>query len=387
MYWIFYGLFCVLLISIQYYLTLRLWPVVRWLGCPRWLLGTMMTLAGLSYPLSRVSEPFLSSSANGVLTVLGSYWLGIMFYGFWVFFFSDMLWGIARLRYKKSAWPAQKRAQSEWLRSIACLLIVIAVCSYGIWNARNPVITTYEVTIGKSAGTREQLNIVLVSDIHAGRVIGNGQLDTLVRKINELDPDLILLPGDMIDENVNVFAEERMAEQFSALHSRLGIYASLGNHEYISRDPQSAAAYLRQGGINVLIDQWVKIEDSIYIVGRDDLAAGRFTGKNRLPLAKVLENADASLPIIVLDHQPFHLEEADQARVDLQVSGHTHQGQLFPLQFITKLLYETDWGYLKKNYLQVIVSSGYGFWGPPLRVGNHPEIVLIHLKFAPAEHK
>ena len=363
----------------QYYLSLRLWPLFNvWLGCSVWLYGAVMLLTGLAYPLGRLTESIFPASVGMALTVFGSYWLGVIFYGFWIFLLLDFFFYVGHfLHLFSSAW----QRQDPRLAALGCLAIVM-VFSYGVWNARHPVVTSYDVNIAKSAGDLTSLNIVMVSDIHAGRIIANGQLADLMRRINELQPDLVLLPGDIIDENVDVFAEERMSEAFLALNPRWGVYATLGNHEYITRNPLAAVTHLGHGGVNVLVDRCLKIADSFYLVGRDDFSSARFTEKPRQPLVSLLAGTDQRLPVIVMDHQPFHLEEADQAGVDLQVSGHTHQGQMFPNNLITQRLYEIDWGYLRKNALHAIVSCGYGTWGPPLRVGNQPEIVLIRVRFS-----
>ncbi|HWI54984.1 MAG TPA: metallophosphoesterase, partial [Desulfobacteria bacterium] len=123
------------------------------------------------------------------------------------------------------------------------------------------------------------------------------------------------------------------------------------------------------------------VADSFYIVGRDDKSGSRFTGHKRKNLQDIISAVDRSLPVIVMDHQPTNLGETERAGVDLQVSGHTHRGQLFPNHLITRRIYEVDYGYLRKGNLNVIVSSGYGTWGPPIRVGSVAEIVDINVEF------
>ncbi|WP_199241659.1 hypothetical protein [Desulfosporosinus sp. Sb-LF] len=135
-------------------------------------------------------------------------------------------------------------------------------------------------------------------------------------------------------------------------------------------------------GVNVLRDQYIKVENSFYIIGRDN--PSRRSGGNtegRKELGDLIKGVDSSLPLILLDHQPLELETAQQNQIDLQLAGHTHEGQLFPGNLITKLVYEIDWGYLKKGNYNLIVSSGYGTWGPPLRIGTHSEIVCATLHF------
>ena len=131
----------------------------------------------------------------------------------------------------------------------------------------------------------------------------------------------------------------------------------------------------------MLRDTWVKIGDSLYVVGREDISIRGFTGKKRKPLPELMAEVDKSYPIILMDHQPFRLEEAEINGVDLQLSGHTHHGQLWPFNFITKKVYELSWGYKKKGSTHYYVSCGVGTWGPPIRTGNRPEIINIKLRF------
>jgi predicted MPP superfamily phosphohydrolase len=134
---------------------------------------------------------------------------------------------------------------------------------------------------------------------------------------------------------------------------------------------------MEEADITVLRDSYQLIADSFYLVGRDDAH-----NSNRKELDTVISGIDKSLPVILMDHNPSYLEDGDNAQIDLQLSGHTHQGQFFPLNLVTDKVFEVDWGYLQKDHMQVIVSNGFGTWGPPIRVGNRPEIVEIFIKFA-----
>ncbi len=203
----------------------------------------------------------------------------------------------------------------------------------------------------------------------------------MVNMINDLQPDIVMLPGDIIDENVGPFVEQRMNETFRQLKPKYGTYAVPGNHD----SNLAAIPYVKEAGIQVLTDQYTKVADSFYVVGRDsDLKHGpsdQANNQRRLELAAILKGIDKSLPIILLDHIPSQLAEAQNNRVDLQVSGHTHRGQMFPFHLVTGRMYELDWGLLQKGNLQAIVSTGYGTWGPPIRIGNKPEIVEIKMNF------
>jgi predicted MPP superfamily phosphohydrolase len=205
----------------------------------------------------------------------------------------------------------------------------------------------------------------MVSDIHLGNLIDNSRLQDLVSQINTLHPDIILLAGDIIDEDVQPFMSQGMHITFRQLQAPYGVYAVLGNHEYIGGNPEYIVAALTNAGVNVLRDQVVKVADSFYVAGRDDRSVERqlSAGRQRQPLPSLLANLDTGLPLILLDHQPYRLDDSQANGVDLQLSGHTHYGQIFPNNLITGMIYEDDWGYLQKGKFQAIVSCGYGTWG------------------------
>lgn len=218
-----------------------------------------------------------------------------------------------------------------------------------------------------------------MSDIHLGTIVRNSTLEHLVEKVNDLKPDLILLPGDVVDEDVSSVMEQNMAASLQKLKAPFGVFAITGNHEYYG-GIQKSVDYIREGAVTVLQDTAVRLENAFYLVGRKDLTGNSF-GDIRKPLNEILDGIDRSLPLILMDHQPFHLEDAEQNGIDLQLSGHTHHGQLFPFNLITNRVYEKSWGYLRKGETQYYVSCGVGTWGPPIRIGNRPEIVQIRLKF------
>ncbi len=237
------------------------------------------------------------------------------------------------------------------------------------------------LTIAKQAGPLKQLHVVMVSDIHLGTIVHNGNLTKMVNMVNELKPDLILFAGDVFDENIESSNKQQVSDTFRKLSAPYGVFAVLGNHEYIGGNAEEAINYLGEAGVKVFRDSSQKIADSFYIIGRDDRSGTRFNGVPRQDLKNILQGVDRSLPIILMDHQPSQLEEPAEQGVDLQLSGHTHNGQLFPIQYITRRIFEKDWGLLQKNDFHLIVSSGYGTWGPPIRVGNTPEVVDIVIKF------
>jgi predicted MPP superfamily phosphohydrolase len=199
--------------------------------------------------------------------------------------------------------------------------------------------------------------------------------------INSLEPDIILLPGDVVDEDIGPVIKQNAGELLRTLKAKYGVYAVTGNHEYIG-GVEPSVEYLTEHGLIVLRDKTVKVADSFYIIGREDRASKGFAGIRRKPLNQLIEGVDKNLPVILMDHQPLRLEEAEVSGIDLQLSGHTHHGQLWPFNFITKKLYEVSMGYKQKGNTHYYVSCGVGSWGPPVRTGNRPEIVQKTLNFA-----
>lgn len=259
--------------------------------------------------------------------------------------------------------------------AVISILVMVVVLS-GFINARNPKIKNLNIDISKPGNKFKQLKIAVASDIHLGTIISQTRLGKIVKKINSLDADLVLLPGDVVDEDIGPVIRHNLGETIRKIKSKYGVYAITGNHEYIG-GVEPACKYLVEHGVIELRDKTVNIEDSLYIIGREDRSK-----RNRKSLDELMEGIDKNLPMILMDHQPVHLEEAEKAGIDLQLSGHTHHGQLWPFNFITKKVYELSWGYKKKGNTKYYVSCGVGTWGPPIRTGNRPEIIALTITFA-----
>lgn len=330
----------------------------------------------LTFVVSRIEPRVLPDTLNEAVKIFSYYWVIAMLYLFMLFFLIDIIRLVCKLT---GIFPGLNKLTPHI--SLSAVIFVVILFLYGTWNAWNPRIINYELTINKSPGAFKQLRVAMVSDLHLSKVVDNTRLQKMVDMINAMDPDLILMPGDII-EDAEVFAEQNMLATFGKLKSKFGTYVSLGNHEYYGGMTKDSVDMLQQVGIVLLKDEYVKIADSFYVSGREDPAVSRSTGAERKDLNEILAGVDQNLPIILLDHQPIDLDAAKKAGVDLQVSGHTHRGQIFPANLITSRIFEEDWGYLKKGSLQLIVSCGYGTWGPPMRIGNRPEVleILIHFK-------
>ena len=259
---------------------------------------------------------------------------------------------------------------------LASFVIIAIVMIAGNYKFNHPKIVNLEITANNSVPQNKEIKIVAASDVHLGNSITKKRLQKYVDLINEQQPDIVLFAGDVCDNRLEPIIDQHMHEELRMIKAPLGVYGILGNHEYIGRNVSEAIEYLGSGNIQILRDSVYLVNNEFYIVGRDDR-----TNNNRKNLDALVHNLDASKPIILLDHQPYHLEEAEESKVDLQISGHTHDGQFFPINLIVRSMYENAHGYSTRGNTHYYVSSGLGLWGPQYRIGTQSELVVINLKY------
>ena len=342
-----------------------------------WFGWTFLFLSS-TYIAGRVLEKFYLSAFSDILTWIGSFWLAFMLYGFLLVVLIDIVRLIHAITGFMPAALFTPNAK-QWMFILGVSGIFITVAAVYI-NAISPRMKIMELTVNKSAGNLKELKIALASDIHLGTIIGPRRTSKLVKSLNTMKPDIILLAGDIVDEDLAPVIDQNLGECLKQLYAPFGVYGITGNHEYIG-GAEPAVKYLEENGITMLRDTVIQINNSFYLAGREDRDKNRFSGQKRLEVSELLQQVDKTLPIILLDHQPFALDKAAEAGVDLQLSGHTHHGQLWPLNYLTRAIYEVSMGYKKKGNAHFYVSPGFGGWGPPVRTGNRPEVVLITLKF------
>ena len=254
--------------------------------------------------------------------------------------------------------------------SITAIALIV-----GNYNFNHPEVVTLNLKSEKPFQNKE-IKIVAVSDIHLGISIDKKNLKRYVELINEQKPDLVLLAGDISDRLMEPIIRQNMEEEFRAIKAPMGVYAINGNHEHYAETSDATAKFLQKAGVIVLRDTVEMVDNRFYIVGRDDL-----TNPKRKSLSQIINGLDKNKPLILMDHQPYHLEEAEQNNIDFQISGHTHNGQFFPGNLFVKRMYELSYGYLKKGKTHFYVSSGLGLWGPQYRIGTQSELVVINFKF------
>jgi uncharacterized protein len=346
----FYSVFFAVLWAMHLYVGLRLG---RLFGCQNsWLLIGMGTLAALSFPAFSLLEKFNPTQFSMLLYGAASIWLGLVF----------LLLSIL-LVYEAGRFfiPLQPQAAAFAMTGIAA-----ALCLYGIINALFLRLQTVDIPM---PGLHQPLKIVQLSDIHVGTIHNSGFLTRIVDATNDLAPDLVLITGDLFDGigPVNRHTVAPLAKL------RAKAYFVIGNHERYD-DMEKIQSILPAAGVEILRNRVVDFR-GIQIVGVD---AAQRDGEKGNPVVGTLP-LDRTRPSILMFHVPVGMDDAAKAGIKLQLSGHTHNGQLFPFTLFAKMLYPQVKGLYTISGMKLYVSPGTGTWGPPLRIGSSNEITLINL--------
>lgn len=261
------------------------------------------------------------------------------------------------------------------LRGLA-LLVFIGLFVYALYSAYIPKVRHLTVTINKPL--LKPLRIAVASDLHLGRLFGNKAIDRLQRLITQSQADMLLMPGDIMDDNTQAFSDYNMAANLARLCASLpyGVYATLGNHDLYGHEKPITES-LRNAGVQLLNDEVLRLDykgQPMWLVGRFDNHK-----RQRVATTELLAQVNTEEPVILLDHRPSDIIEHSLLPIDLQLSGHTHNGQIFPANFIVSSINRLGYGYEAIGKGHFVVSSGYGFWGIPFRLGSRSEIWLISL--------
>lgn len=249
----------------------------------------------------------------------------------------------------------------------ACLLI------YGHFNYKHPDINRIDIALKKPL-QGGPMKVVAISDVHLGNGTRKPQLKKFVEMINAEKPDLIIIGGDLIDNSLVPLYQQNMAEELNRLKAPMGIYLAPGNHEYIS-GMEECERFLKNTPIRLLRDTVVTLPNGLQLIGRDDRS-----NRRRLPIAALMKKADATLPTLLLDHQPYEVAKKDSLGIDIQFSGHTHRGQVWPMSLLVDNMYEQSHGYRKWTNSHVYVSSGLSLWGPPFRIGTNSDMAVMTIR-------
>ncbi|MBD3321821.1 MAG: metallophosphoesterase [Chitinivibrionales bacterium] len=379
-FFIFFSMFLTVYGSANYYIIKRGWQCLPDITRLKRAYIVLALIWAFSYLTGRILENLSPGFMANTLIWIGSSWLGFMAYFFMILIPLDI---VRLFNHRFHFFPESWGVNPRKIRLITgCIVFgTVAMANlYGYINACHVRLKPLDIAIDKRAGSLKKLRIVFASDIHLGTIVGEKRLKRMAEMMNEQDPDLVLFGGDIVDEGLHPETHREITEILKSINARYGVFASTGNHELIVGIEKSQA-FIAASGIRLLRDEAVTVDGSFVLAGREDASFRRFTEKNRKSLEKILEKTDLNLPLILMDHTPYTLSEAEETGVDLQLSGHTHNGQMWPFNYITGLIFEQDWGRWRRSDTLYYVSCGAGVWGPPVRIGSYPEIVVINVTF------
>lgn len=338
-------------------------------------------------------------SLHRMLKITGNYFLGIFLYTLVIILLADF--GRILLKYVfHASWIHSRTAFT--VAGAICALLILLLSACGIFHAKYIKTTSYDVIINKTIPERTSMKVVLLADTHFGYNAGVLHARELVRKINKQKPDLVCIAGDIFDNEYDAIRNpEKLEQTLRGIKSTYGVYSCWGNHDLNEeilagftfkhkdgdlsdiKDPRMKK-FLKDSNIHILEDESVLINDQFYVIGRKDASLTEKIHETRKAPAQLTEKLDRDKPIIMIDHQPKELQELADAGVDLDLCGHTHDGQTFPGNFTIKLMWENPCGLLSKDNMTNITTSGAGVWGPAMRIGTDSEICSINIQLKKA---
>lgn len=378
-------------IAVNAYLFLRLFQSLSGTGTLRNIACAALLLFAASFPAGRILAGRLPDAITRAFMLMGNLYISPMLYGFLLTLSVDIFRafnGVFAITHNPPPYSIGVR-----LRTVAVIFAVsLLITVIGAINANTPIVKEVFVSLGDENDEVEKffqtgvfLKIAVLSDTHLGEFAGPGYLRKLAEKTNAASPDIVLLPGDIIDGS-DFFSDGRAAREtaeiFKSFRARLGVWGVPGNHDYYT-GVSDTAEFLSAAGVRLLRDEAVTLDGKFVLAGRNDRTS-LFRGGGRKSLEEILSSVPltddgSKYPIVLMDHQPFDLHEAEECGVTLQVSGHTHRGQLWPINFIVSRIYECSYGEYKRGRTNYYISSGAGVWGPPVRTAGRPEIIIVNL--------
>ena len=297
----------------------------------------------------------------------------------------------------EAAEEADKKTDNKGLAFIGGLAaaVIVLLCVIGVINARIIRTSEYQITIDKKVEWMKELNVVMVGDFHLGYNVGTRQMKKMVKKINAQNPDIVLIVGDVFDNDYDALDDpDELKTILKDIDSRYGVYAVYGNHDVQEKrlagfpfgknkdkaPDERMEKFLEDAGIEMLRDEYILVDNKFYIYGRPDADRPGKGVEKRKTAEEIVKGLNMSKPVIVMDHQPKELAKLSQAGVDLDLSGHTHNGQIWPCNLLNRLIWDNSYGYSKLGDMHSIVTSGVGVFGPNMRIGTRAEICHIEIK-------
>ncbi|MGX7112163.1 metallophosphoesterase [Gemella cuniculi] len=340
--------------------------VLLWLGL-KWMI-TPFIAPKIKLVIGILFFIFANFSILGYVLRLGA---PIVNYGnIWFFYFTNGVVVAVILLVARLVLKLFKLNLSQGISLSITTIFLIGMTALGLFWAYSPTVKHQTIKVNKKI--ERPIKIAMVADIHLGTFFGNGQLEKLNKIINDEKPDAIIIAGDIMDDDMVMYKKRNMGETLSKLSAPLGVYTVMGNHD---NDVREITEEISKTGIKVLLDENTKLTDEITLVGRNDK-----TDRNRKSTEDLLKDVDTNKTTILIDHQPDAIAHHSTLPIDVQLSGHTHRGQIWPINYITDRVYVLDHGYKEINNTHFFTTSGYGFWGPPFKTTARSEVWMITIE-------
>ncbi|MGB9700912.1 MAG: metallophosphoesterase [Thermodesulfobacteriota bacterium] len=375
--WASWAIFFIIIFSFygsgHYYLYSWLNRLISFSPPQRFLLK--ITLGGLPlfFPLARFLARYDFNFFTYSIALFASLWIGFFFYFLLLALARDLLalfFMLAKQKYFFSPWMGRRQV-------VLIIGAVLLVNGWSFYEARQISVTRIEIPLRGLPKELDGLKVVQISDVHFGMINGQEKLTQIVRMVNDLSPDIVVITGDLVDESIAHM--EEMAIPLSQLRARWGVFAITGNHEFYA-GVERTVTIMKEAQVNVLRNEKRTLPGGLQILGIDDPSGSKRLRHPVPEITNLFSTLEPDKPSIFLCHQPIYFAEAAAHRIGLQLSGHTHGGQLFPIILISRLFYPLTPGLHHQEESYLYVSRGVGTWGPPLRLGSPPELVLVKLR-------
>ena len=330
-------------------------------------------LIALVYPVSNLSGQNDTGFLANAINVTGGYLLTFYLYLFLSLLVFELLL-LINLIFRIVPFMKLKDHRNQTMILSVLMGLSALVVIGGIINFNTIQVSEYRIAIPRKSAKIEHLKIAFVADFHLKEEANVGFVERFVKKVEKINPDLMLYGGNIVEGNRHNTKMEDLEKLLGHIHPKYGVYGVLGNHEYYAG--QDKGNFFDKAGIKILLDDNVLIDNSFNLMGRFD---GHFN--RRKAIDDLMKSANDSFPTILLDHRPTELEQVSKTAVDIQLSGHTHNGQLFPISLIIQNMYRLSWGQEKIGNTHFFVTSGIRLWGPPVRTTGKSEIMVIDVDF------
>jgi predicted MPP superfamily phosphohydrolase len=343
----------------------------------RRILLTLFIFLVVSFPMAKILGWHDFNAFTYLLTLIASVWMGLAFYFFLLALGTDLVISFFKMvRFRPRVFAKQPLFYNR-LRVAFIAGGVLIIGGFALQEARDLGVKRLEIPLRGLPPELDGFSLVQVSDVHYGMLTVNKELSRIVDRVNDLHPDIVVITGDLVDESVSHM--EKMKGPLACLKSRQGVFAVTGNHEYYA-GVKRAVAIMKGVNIRVLRNEIVVLPGGLQILGIDDPTGYRRMGEPAPDFERLVLSLDSQKPSVLLYHQPIHFEKAASFGVGLQLSGHTHGGQLFPIRYISQMIYPRTPGLHQIGESYLYVSWGAGTWGPPMRLKAPPELVYIRLR-------